>query len=231
MLEGFLHVLHGARGHGHEHTPLPQVAAQHTDLVLGTKGAAQEAIGVELLQPLTVPHVRLAPRHLTRLMGIDQLDVKSTLFEHFKQRHPVDPGRLHHHGVNLTLPQPRGQGVEVGGKRPKPLHRLRIPICGHGDPMLGRPNINPSSIEVQLLSLRGRTRLERRLPLLATALTTCCTCHLFALPLHDSLRHRGRGANQRHASKREPTREACVTTDVVASPVTMLANGHKAPLF
>ena len=84
------------------------------------------------MEPLTIFHVRLAPWHLTRLMSIHQLDVKSTLFEHFKQRDPVDPGRLHHHGVNLTLPQPLGQGVEVGGKRPKPLHRLHIPICAIG---------------------------------------------------------------------------------------------------
>src|SRR5262245_48756217 len=164
-------------------------------------------------------------------MGINQLDVKSTLFEHFEQRNPVHPGRLHHDGLNLTLPQPRGQGVEVGGTRPKPLHRLRIPICGHGDPMLGRPYINPRSIAVQLLSRRWTPPAGAPPPLLAIALTTWCTCHLFALPLHHALRHRGRGANQRHSSKREPTREACVTTDVVASPVTMLANGHKAPMF
>ena len=164
-------------------------------------------------------------------MSIDQLDIKATLFEHFEQRNPIDPGRLHHHGLNLTLPQPRGQGVEVGGKRPKPLHRLRIPVCGHGDPMLGRPNINPSSIEVQLLSLRRSHPTGTPLLLLAPACTTCCMCHLLVLPPHDVLRHRGRGANQRHASKREPTRQACVTTAVVASPVTMLANGHKAPLF
>jgi len=49
------------------------------------------------------------------------------------------------------MTQPCGQGVEVGAKRPKPLHRLRIPIWGHGDPMLGRPYINPRSIEVPLL--------------------------------------------------------------------------------
>jgi len=30
-----------AQGHGNEHTPLPQVATQHTDLVLRTKGATQ----------------------------------------------------------------------------------------------------------------------------------------------------------------------------------------------
>jgi hypothetical protein len=116
-------------------------------------------------------------------------------------------------------------------RRPKPLHRLRIPICGHGDPMLGRPNINPSSLAVQRLSLRWTHPAGATLPGLATALTTCGTCHLFALPLHASLRHRARGANHRHAAKRQPTREACVTTAVVASPVTMRANGHKAPLF
>src|SRR5262249_39675878 len=67
--------------------------------------------------------------------------------------------------------------------------------------------------------------------LLAPACTPCCLCHLLVLPPHDVLRHRGRGANHRHASKREPTRKACVTTAVVASPVTMRANGHKAPRF
>ena len=40
LLKSFLHMLHRARGHRHQHAPLPQVAAQHTDLVLGTKGAA-----------------------------------------------------------------------------------------------------------------------------------------------------------------------------------------------
>src|SRR5437763_10980285 len=45
------------------------------------------------------------------------------------------------------------------------------------------------------------------------------------------LRHRARGENARHSSEREPTLQACVTTAVVASPVTRLANGHKAPLF
>src|SRR5262249_28675899 len=161
------------------------------DLVLRTKGATQQAIGVEFLQPLTVLHVRLAPWHLTRLMGINQLDVTSTLFEHFEQRNPVDPGRLHHHGVNLTLPQPRGHGVEVGGQRPKPLYRLRLPICGHGDPMLGRPTINPSSIKIQLLSLRRSHPTGTPLLLLAPAYTTCCMCHLLVFPPHDVLRHRG----------------------------------------
>jgi hypothetical protein len=84
-------------------------------------------------------------------MGIDQLDVKAALFEHFEQGNPVHPGRLHHHGVNLTLPQPLGQGVEIGRKRPKALHRLLIAIRGHGHPVVFGPHINPGRVQIQLL--------------------------------------------------------------------------------
>jgi len=66
---------------------------------------------------------------------------------------------------------------------------------------------------------------------LASPLTTCGTYHRDLLPRHASLRHRRRGETARHASKREPTRKACVTTAVVASPGTMRANGPKAPRF
>jgi len=58
-----------------------------------------------------------------------------------------------------------------------------------------------------------------------------CTGHLFALPLPDACRHRVRGANPQHASKRERTLQAWVTTTVVASPVPMRAHEHKAPLL
>jgi hypothetical protein len=84
-------------------------------------------------------------------MGIDQPHVKATLFKHFEKANPVDASRLHHDGLNLTLPQPLGSGVEVGGKRPKLLHRLRIAILGHRHPMRVGPDINPGGIEIELL--------------------------------------------------------------------------------
>ena len=106
------------------------------------------------MEPLTILHVRLAPWHLTHRMWIDQLDVKSALFEHFEQRNPLDPGRLHYHGRNLALPQPCSQGIEIGGKGPKTLHRLLIAIGGHRHPVGVGPHINPGGIEIELLSLR-----------------------------------------------------------------------------
>jgi hypothetical protein len=86
-------------------------------------------------------------------------------------------------------------------------------------------------LTMPLLSLRrapptGATRLW-----LATACTTCGLCPLCVFPAPDGLRHRGRGATHRPAAQREPTRQACVPTAVVASPVTIRANGYKAPLF
>src|SRR5262249_55540508 len=59
------------------------------------------------------------------------------------------------------------------------------------------PTNNPSSIEVQLLSLRCSHPTGATLLLLAPACTTCCLCHLVVFPPHDVLRHRGWGAKQR----------------------------------
>jgi hypothetical protein len=41
LLQGCLHMLDSAPGHGHAPTPWPQVAPQPTALGLGTKGATQ----------------------------------------------------------------------------------------------------------------------------------------------------------------------------------------------
>jgi hypothetical protein len=87
-------------------------------------------------------------------MGIDQLNIKATLFEHFEQGNPVDAGRLHHHGLNLTLSQPLGQDVEISRKGPKAPHRFLIAILWDGDPVLGRPDINPGGMEIYLRSRR-----------------------------------------------------------------------------
>jgi hypothetical protein len=38
---------------------------------------------------------------LTRVVGINQLHIKPTLFEHFEKGKPVDAGGLQHDGLNL----------------------------------------------------------------------------------------------------------------------------------
>jgi hypothetical protein len=97
-------------------------------------------------------------------MRIDQLDVKPALFEHCEQRTPVDPGRLHHDGLNPALLQPCGQGVEIGGTCSKALHRLCTAILGHRHPMGVRPYIHPGGMKIALLSLRGARPTGASLP-------------------------------------------------------------------
>jgi len=126
-------------------------------------------------------------------MGIDQPDVKATLFEHFKEGNPVDAGRLHHHGRNLTLSQPLGEGVEISRQRPKALHRLRIAITGHGHPMVCWPHINPSGIAMHLLERRCVRLARATLTLLPSTWTTCCPCHRDLLPHDEPLRHQVQG--------------------------------------
>jgi hypothetical protein len=106
-------MLHGLRRRGNEAITLTQVAAQDADLIGRPKAPAQQPVCVQLLQPLTVARICLAPWHLFEMLRIDQLDVKAPLFEHFKEADPVDPGRLHRHRLDATLREPGCQGIEV----------------------------------------------------------------------------------------------------------------------
>src|SRR5262249_12592854 len=101
----------------------------------------------------------------------------------------------------------------------------------YSHPMVFCSHINPSGIAMHLLERRCVRLPGATLPVLTIPWTTCCPCHRGLLPPHEPLRHRVRGENARHASTREPTPWACVTTAAVASPVTMLANGYKTPRF
>src|SRR5215471_14822578 len=47
--------------------------------------------------------------------------------------------------------QPCGQGVKIGRKGPKALHRPLIAIRGHRHPMGVGPHVNPSGMEIELL--------------------------------------------------------------------------------
>jgi len=87
-------------------------------------------------------------------MGIDQPNIKATLFEPCEQGKPVDASRLQHHGLNLTLLQPLGQGVEISRKGPKALPRFLSTILWDGDPGLGRPAIHPGGMEMHLFERR-----------------------------------------------------------------------------
>ena len=90
-----------------------------------TKCRRQQPIGVQLLQPLAIRHIRLAPRHRLELAGIDQPDLEAPLLEKFLQRNPRDAGRFHRDRPNATLLPPVSQNVQVVREDSKLPHGLR----------------------------------------------------------------------------------------------------------
>jgi len=129
-------------------------ADQETALIVRAERPRQQPEGVQLLNPLAIDHIGLAPGHVLDVMRIDQLDIESPAFEQFEQGYLVDTGRFHGDGGDPTALQPIGQALEIGGERRKLLHRLRISIGRNGDKMAARANIDSSGVEVDALQRR-----------------------------------------------------------------------------
>ena len=102
----FLHMLDVVGSVLHQHGPLPQVTAQAPDVRVGTEGSRQQAVGVQLLQPLAVQHVGLATGHVLDASGVHQHHLEAPLFQRPEQRYPVHSRRLHDHRLHTALGQP-----------------------------------------------------------------------------------------------------------------------------
>jgi hypothetical protein len=59
------------------------------------EGAPEQTYRVEVLQPLAVGHIALAPRQVLGMAGVDQTDFQTPLFQNLEQRDPVDPSGFH----------------------------------------------------------------------------------------------------------------------------------------
>ncbi len=71
QMQGFLHMLDMRRTVADQVIPMTGVGSQGTHFFFGPKRASQQAIGVQLLDPLTVQNIRLAPRNVLQLPGVD----------------------------------------------------------------------------------------------------------------------------------------------------------------
>jgi hypothetical protein len=99
-----------------EAVAVAQDGAHGADLALGTKAAAQEAHGVEVLQPLAVLHVGLAPREVFAVARVDEHHLKPGGFEDLVERDPVNASGLHGDGGDAALDEPIAQGEQVLGE-------------------------------------------------------------------------------------------------------------------
>ena len=152
-----LHMLDVMRCVLHQHGPLPQIAAQASYVPVGSEGSRQQAIGVQLLQPLAVQHVGLAPGHVLDAPRVHQHHLKPPLFQHPEQRNPVHPSRLHDHGLHFALGQPVRQAIQVGREGGELVHRRFGAVLGHRHEMAGGAHVDPRRVQVHPGQLRGQT--------------------------------------------------------------------------
>ena len=82
--EGFLQVLHVAGTITDEVGPMAQERTNGADLFGWTEAGAQQADRVEVLEPLTVAHVGLAPGEVFTMPGVDQTDFQSRRLRGFE---------------------------------------------------------------------------------------------------------------------------------------------------
>jgi len=122
--------------------PMPQIAAQHADLGLGPERTRQQSVAVQLLQPLAIAHIRLAPRDILDLPRIDQQHLQAAALQNLKRRNPVNPGRFHDHGFHPTTGEPVRQAMKIIGKSPERLDGILVTVRADGRDMHGGTNIN-----------------------------------------------------------------------------------------
>jgi hypothetical protein len=137
-----LHVLDVRGGIFEQALALAQIRAQFRDLGFGLEAGAQQAIGMEPLEPLGILHVCLAPGHLLGVARIDQKHLEAAILQDLEDRDPVNAGRFHDDAGDATNLEPVGQPVQVGGKGPEAAHGFVCPVRSHGRHVHGGPNID-----------------------------------------------------------------------------------------
>ena len=135
----------------HEGVSVTQQSTDGGDLRGGPKAAAQQAKGLEPLDPLAVGHIALASGHVLDVPGIDEEHREASCLQHFIERDPIHAGRLHRDGIDVTRREPVGQVDERMREAPELPHRLLGSVWGDRHPMAPGPNVDTRGIEMHPL--------------------------------------------------------------------------------
>jgi hypothetical protein len=71
---------------------LPPIRSHDPNVGGGIERIAEEPVRVQLQQPLALLHVRLAPRQVLRVAGVDQIDLEPAGVEDVVERQPIHAG-------------------------------------------------------------------------------------------------------------------------------------------
>jgi hypothetical protein len=147
--EGLVEVLDLLAGVADEVGAVAQECAHGTDVFGGPEAGAEQADGVEILNPLAVADVGLAAREIFALAGVDEADFEAGSFEDLEERDPIDAGGLQGDGLNATLQKPVAQLEEIVGEGGEGADGFGVGVAGDGDLEFAGADINAGSVRVQ----------------------------------------------------------------------------------
>ena len=146
--ERLLHVLNVGGGVLHEAFAMAQVRAQPRHPVARAEAATQQAMLVQLLEPLGILHIGFAARDVLDVARIHQEDLEAAGFKDLEDRNPIHARRFHGDRRDAGRLQPIGQSMEIPAKSPEGTNRLFVSVGGHGDDVERRADIEPGRIRV-----------------------------------------------------------------------------------
>ena len=103
---------------------------------------------MELLQPLCVVNVGLAPGDILDVTGIHEQHLEALRLEDLEHRHPVDARRLHRDGRDADGLEPVGERVQITGEAAERPNGIRIAVRRHRHDMKRRTHVEARSMSM-----------------------------------------------------------------------------------
>ena len=150
-LEGFLHMLDGAAGASDEVVAVAGEVAEGADFLGRAEGGLEEAVGVELLDPLAVEDISFAAGDVFDMASVDEEELEASGFEDFVDGDPIDAGGFHGDGVDAAVLEPVGEGVEVAGEGLEDADGGVVAVLGDGGIDFVVTDVEAGGVEVDLV--------------------------------------------------------------------------------
>lgn len=115
LQQGLLHVQDVRGAMLDELGAMPQQGAEGNEFCFGAKGACQQPVLMESLNPLGIADVAFFARYAAQGAGADEQAGEALRFEQLEQRNPVDAGGFHSDGGDALRTEPVGNGKQVDG--------------------------------------------------------------------------------------------------------------------
>src|ERR1039457_4568716 len=127
---------------------------QGADLRRRPERFPQEAVGMQLQQPLAFLYVALPSRKIPGVPRIHQPYIEAVLLQYVVYRNPVHAGGLHHHRLDPALLQPFRQPVQILREALKHPYRLGSPIRSHRHVMFPASDVDSRRVAMDHIQTR-----------------------------------------------------------------------------